>query len=184
MRKPLKLSHFGLVLAIVLSGVSCTEQASSPQSSPTPRTTVSQRSATPAPAISPTVDIAQIEKDFEHADGPERMTELGPRPEFTDELIARGEFIYISNCSSCHGSKGIPEPVDSHKWEFDLDLTDASQYKYGSTPEDIAYVSTFGIEDTGMAPWGDILEPEEVWAIAAYIDREFLKRPPSPVQED
>lgn len=100
-------------------------------------------------------------------------------PPFSEAMQLRGKGLYQTYCASCHGQGGQgdgragqvlnPKPTD---------LTEQRAYRQGSRPEVVAFTVYHGIEGTGMAPWGDILTEEEIWAIGAYVELSLLKKRP------
>ena len=48
-------------------------------------------------------------------------------------------------------------------------LRNPDENKYGQFELSLYRTTWYGVEGTGMAPWGDILNPEETWAIVHYL---------------
>lgn len=96
----------------------------------------------------------------------DRLRLLETRPEMTPALIARGRVVYDRVCALCHGrtgrgdgiivARGYPAPPSYHTER----LRDAS-------PQYVVEVITegYGI----MYPYANRVEPEDRWAVAAYI---------------
>ena len=79
------------------------------------------------------------------------------RPSFSPEQIKKGEALYEPNCSTCHGRRlANPEwaPVDLRKFP----------------PADRArFIDTVTHGVRGMPPWGDLLKPDDIEALWAYV---------------
>jgi cytochrome c oxidase cbb3-type subunit 3 len=80
----------------------------------------------------------------------------------THEAAEKGEAIYKSNCTGCHGEqlegKIGPSLVDS-------------TWIHGGTPAEIVRTITQGVPAKGMITWGPILGPEKIGQVAAYVIR-------------
>ena len=95
----------------------------------------------------------------------------------TPESIAKGQKVFReAKCWECHGQEGRG---DGKKiWELEdawglpirpFDLTKGWRFKGGSTPEDIFYRFTTGLNGTPMPSFMDALSGEERWHLANYI---------------
>ena len=75
---------------------------------------------------------------------------------FPPEQIARGSALYARNCESCHGVKMIGPP-----WAIDL----------ATVPRDNPnrFVDSVTYCKNTMPPWGDVLKPDEIQALWAYL---------------
>ena len=73
---------------------------------------------------------------------------------------SKGQAIFMSNCTPCHGEKGggIIGP----------NLTD-EYWLHGGQDQDIARTITYGIPHKGMISWKSQLAPDEVGKLVAYI---------------
>jgi len=76
--------------------------------------------------------------------------------QFPAERIEKGRSLYAANCESCHGVKMI-----GPQWAIDL-----KKFPHDS-PGRFTDSVTNGIR--GMPPWGDVLKPEEIEALWAYV---------------
>jgi len=114
----------------------------------------------------------QVSTDFEFATDCDFGTgEVPEPPEKTDGLVLVGKQAYLKNCALCHGVELdgtgdggrslIPPPTN---------LRLSQNFKYGYDPRSIYKTTAYGIEGTGMAPWDDIITPNDMWAIAFYIE--------------
>ena len=75
---------------------------------------------------------------------------------FTPEQIKKGAALYASHCESCHGVRMIGPP-----WAIDLNTFPRDK------PARFADAVTYGVR--GMPPWGDIIKPDEIEALWAYL---------------
>ena len=75
---------------------------------------------------------------------------------FSPEQIKRGAALYAANCESCHGVKMIGPP-----WAIDLATFPRDR------PDRFVDSVTNGIRT--MPPWGDVLKPEDIKALWAYV---------------
>jgi mono/diheme cytochrome c family protein len=76
--------------------------------------------------------------------------------EFTPEQIRKGAEIYNQNCAACHGARML-DPNSA----FDLRTFPRDQKNR------FVHAVTKGLNS--MPPWGDILKPEDVDALWAYV---------------
>ncbi len=79
-----------------------------------------------------------------------------PGAAFPPEQIKRGATIYASNCESCHGVKMIGPP-----WAIDLATFPRD------SPNRFVDSVTYGVRT--MPPWGDVLKPDDIQALWAYL---------------
>ena len=76
--------------------------------------------------------------------------------QFPPEQIKKGGDIYGRNCAPCHG-RHMANP----EWAIDL-----RTFSQGERPRFI-YSVTYG--KNSMPPWGDLLKPEDIEALWAYV---------------
>ena len=83
------------------------------------------------------------------------------------ESLARGYQLYQNNCSMCHGSdlKG-PE---SNTGMPTRDLTQFSQYKYGSSDQALYRTLVYGIPRTAMGNFQSAFKPEQIWDMVHFL---------------
>ncbi len=103
----------------------------------------------------------------------ERPLPPGVMPAGLDVLV--GERIYKRHCVPCHGEKGdgqnhlgralVPRPRN---------FTDAHAMAHVSDKR-MADVIAHGTPGTGMAPWGGILNPEDIRRVILYIRQTFQR---------
>jgi mono/diheme cytochrome c family protein len=75
---------------------------------------------------------------------------------FPPEQVKKGAALYASHCESCHGVRMIGPP-----WAIDLKTFPRDN------PARFVDSVTNGIR--GMPPWGDVLKPDEIKALWAYV---------------
>lgn len=98
------------------------------------------------------------------------LTGLAPGGDLHRYAVARGGAVFRAQCSQCHGSgaagaKGYPSLLDN-------------AWLWGGSMEDIAYTVRHGIRNdtdddarwSEMPAFGEILEPEEITTIVAYVE--------------
>ena len=117
-------------------------------------------------------DMSAVKTDYEDADGLlgyEEVLALEVPPSDA-AMIAKGKELFVANCTSCHGDQGLGDGTAGASLDpKPRNLTAIDEYKYGHLELALYRTGAYGVEGTGMAPWGDILEPEEQWAITHYI---------------
>jgi len=80
----------------------------------------------------------------------------GAAKAFPPEQIKRGAALYATNCQSCHGVRMVgPE------WAIDL--------KTFPRDKPARFVDSVTHGKNTMPPWGDVLKPEEIAALWAYV---------------
>jgi cytochrome c oxidase cbb3-type subunit III len=103
-----------------------------------------------------------------------------PPPEVAkDPLLSRGRLIYLARCAVCHGNGGRGDgPIASSLIGPPVgNLTDA-EWKHGDRPEQVLSVIRQGVPNTRMDGWGNVLDPPDVNAVAAYVY--YLAKRPVP----
>ncbi len=75
---------------------------------------------------------------------------------FTPEKIKQGAALYASHCESCHGVRMI-----GAQWAIDLNTFPRD------SPARFVDSVTYGVR--GMPPWGDVIKPDEIQALWAYV---------------
>src|SRR5215510_14811414 len=76
--------------------------------------------------------------------------------QFAAEKIEKGRTLYAANCESCHGVRMV-----GPQWAIDL-----KKFPHDSPGRFVDSV-TNGIR--GMPPWGDLLKPDDIAALWAYV---------------
>jgi mono/diheme cytochrome c family protein len=103
---------------------------------------------------------------------------LGGEPRaVTAEQVARGKQLYAdAGCASCHGEEGYGDgqSADTLKDSFGVPIRPrnfhkAADFKRGHTLRDVALTVATGNNGTPMPAFGDALEPDQLWDLAAYV---------------
>ena len=157
-----------IVVAVVAVLLLRTDTAETPDPQPSPIAARTESAPSPIPK--------ETAQDEIPADAPELAEEYGvaeipePPPK-TEELLAKGGQLYEVNCALCHGAE-MAGDGDAGKVldPAPTDLRSSENYKYGTGSQSIYRATAYGIDGTGMAPWDDILEPEDMWAISFYVE--------------
>ena len=78
----------------------------------------------------------------------------------TPELVSAGEALYATQCIACHGPnlEGLigPSFVDD-------------EWIHGGSVADIFRIIREGVPEKGMVPWAQILSPQQINEVAAFI---------------
>ena len=102
-------------------------------------------------------DMAQIAQMREKAKAsPESGNKMS-----AEETIQLGKQLYNVNCSACHKTDG--------GGSIGANLTDSS-WIHGGEPSDVQNVIENGVLDKGMPPWKEVLRPNEVQAVVAFVE--------------
>lgn len=112
--------------------------------------------------------IAEYEADMQAAEA--ILAANDPLAGMTGELLmARvsdpaelefGSATFASNCAACHAADG--------GGGIGPNLTDAWTL-HGSEPMAVLRLINSGVAEKGMPPWGKVLQPEQLLAVAAYV---------------
>ena len=78
----------------------------------------------------------------------------------TEDAIAAGKEIYVTNCAPCHADKG--------QGLVGPNLTDKF-WIHGGSDEAIVKVITEGVPEKGMISWQPLLGPQKIEQVAAYV---------------
>lgn len=80
-------------------------------------------------------------------------------PDASPEVLSRGRTLYIENCAVCHEPEAyIPDSAAPNLDPQPDPLDDPKLYKRGHDLRSIIYNTHYGIEGTGMAPWGHVYD--------------------------
>ena len=113
--------------------------------------------------------VQELEEEARGMEGTEEVAKLD-MPEPTTEVLLAGRELYTANCASCHGNQLQGDGVAGARLDpSPTDLRSKANYKYGHLQYGVYRTAAYGVEGTGMAPWGDILTPEELWAVSHYV---------------
>ena len=80
----------------------------------------------------------------------------GGAKSFSPEQVKRGAGLYARNCAACHGVR-----MNGPEWAIDLH----------TFPRDdpARFVDSVTNGKNTMPPWGDVLSPEDIGALWAYV---------------
>ncbi len=114
--------------------------------------------ALPSPGGAYAADVAALKQSRIDANpmSDEAMAELAKDPAKVEE----GRQVYASTCASCHGQQG--------EGLVGPNLTDKF-WIHGNSPTELARAVSEGFADKGMPPWGQILGPDKVRKVTAYL---------------
>lgn len=92
-------------------------------------------------------------------------------------LERQGEALYQRNCAFCHAADGSAKSWIGRFLEpHPRDLTDTAAMA-GMTRERLTRVIEDGLEGSSMPGWKAVLQPGEIRALVAYVDRAFQPMP-------
>lgn len=99
--------------------------------------------------------------------------EVAPRLANLSPQERRGEALFQANCAFCHGGDGT-----GRNWigQFmEPKARDLTQYTRASMPRQrLVQRIREGLPDTSMPAWRHVLQPAEIDAVAAYVQRAFF----------
>lgn len=102
----------------------------------------------------------------------------------TPQLLSEGEQLYKSNCSSCHGETGAGGgPASAGLNPAPRNFTSVDGWKNGPKLTQIYSTLQEGIPGSAMVSY-DYLLPEQKFALAHYIRKNFVPNPPEDTQAD
>lgn len=108
------------------------------------------------------------------------MSMENPTPDF----IAKGKGLYSANCSSCHGTDGKGDgPASAGLTPPPRNYTSNASWINGQTTSDIYKTLQEGITGSAMASYS-YMNPEDLFALAAYIRSAFIQNPPKNSDSD
>jgi putative copper resistance protein D len=82
--------------------------------------------------------------------------------------VARGREVYGHHCVSCHGAAGRGDgPMAPQLPKPPANLTEPHTADH--TAGDFFWWLTYGIEESGMPPFADVIEPDERWDLVNYL---------------
>lgn len=79
-----------------------------------------------------------------------------PGGNFAPEQIKRGAGLYVAHCESCHGVQ-----MQGPQWGIDLATFPRDNPK--------RFIESVTNGTRAMPPWGDVLKPDEIQALWAYV---------------
>lgn len=107
--------------------------------------------------------------------------EFPPLPEWFRDSEARklhagkGAAIFTAQCSACHGPEGKGDGPGSRGlvdvWENPIVPADLARehHKSGDAPGDLYRTIATGLNGTPMVGYAEVLKPEEIWDLVAFI---------------
>lgn len=123
--------------------------------------------------------VAQYLKTFSprfEEESPMSPVPLPPRPAAGATLIDLGKKTYEeAGCATCHGIDGKGNGPSAGEledvWRNPIRPTDLTRkpFKSGSSAADLYRTLSTGLDGTPMPSYGDVLSPEQTWALADYI---------------
>lgn len=100
------------------------------------------------------------------------------------ELLAEGENLYKINCASCHGETGVGGgPASVGMNPAPRNFTSKDGWKNGTKLSGIYTTLKEGIDGTSMIAY-DFLKPQEKFALAHYIRKNFIPQPDNDTDDD
>lgn len=99
------------------------------------------------------------------------VKKMGKNPHADDlETTKKGAELFSANCASCHGPGGMGDgPAGLSLNPKPRNQTDPKEYKYGYGDLGIFRTVKYGIPGTGMAPFGQTLSDDDIWAVVNYV---------------
>jgi len=87
----------------------------------------------------------------------------------TPESVRSGARFFRDNCVICHGAPGVP-PTDVSQGLLPSppDLLSAARQ---NEPAEVFWIVKNGVKMTGMPAFGKTQSDEQIWAIAAFLDK-------------
>lgn len=102
----------------------------------------------------------------------------------TQELLSEGEAIYKTNCASCHGETGAGGgPASVGMNPAPRNFTSKDGWKNGTKLSNIYTTLQEGIAGSAMIAY-DFLKPQEKFAVAHYIRKNFIPEPEADSEDD
>ncbi len=110
---------------------------------------------------------------------PYAQHDIPPDPSGLSPLALEGRPLYQDNCAFCHAADGTGRNwIGSFLEPRPRDFTDPA-FRPGSDENALRQRILHGIPGTSMPAWKDVLAPDEIAAIIAYIRESFQAAPPS-----
>jgi mono/diheme cytochrome c family protein len=97
----------------------------------------------------------------------------------TEENLLRGLNLYRVGCSECHG---VPRQKNPYGAAFYPPVPQFPTHPPHRSEAEIYYIVKYGVRNTGMAAWGSTLNDEQIWKLAAFLNR-IDQLPPSVTPE-
>ena len=108
---------------------------------------------------------------------PYRLHDIPPQLVNPTPLEKQGEKIFQDNCAFCHGADGTGKNwIGSFLESHPRNLRDPA-FMAGMTRSRLAATIREGLPNTSMPAWKNVLNPEEISAVIAYITKAFYPLP-------
>ena len=93
---------------------------------------------------------------------------IPPAPADLPASIEKGDKLYATDCSMCHGSDGRTS-TDSGRWMYPraVDLTSPEVQKYSD--RELFWIVKNGIRLSGMPAFGKVESDEHIWNLVHYV---------------
>lgn len=99
-----------------------------------------------------------------------RAREVQAEPKLDDpQLLVRGAACFRDKCVQCHGAPGVAQaPIGQSMQPLPGPLVDAMQHW---KPREVYWLTRHGIRMSGMPAWQYHLADEDIWAVAAFVQK-------------
>ncbi len=91
---------------------------------------------------------------------------------FPGASFSRGQRVYVNECANCHGLSGEGEGWDG----LYLNVL-PTDFTYGKakthSPARLYTMTLFGVQNTAMPSWSELLPDEQLWDVVTYINKAF-----------
>jgi mono/diheme cytochrome c family protein len=119
-----------------------------------------------------TVDVepgpVEVEKRIVEVPYPEEAKSISNPIAASEESLAIGKAKYEVFCSMCHGPKGRGSEEVTKSFSVDPSSLVTDAVKMRSDGE-LFWATSYGVNDTTMLPWMDLLDDEEIWHLVNYM---------------
>jgi mono/diheme cytochrome c family protein len=89
-------------------------------------------------------------------------------PKKTPELVAKGKASYETNCTACHGAKGLGDGEAGAALDPKPRNLVSEKFKMGTKPAQVHEMLKKGIDGTTMVSFGHLAD-EELWGLTYYV---------------
>jgi mono/diheme cytochrome c family protein len=84
-------------------------------------------------------------------------------------IVAHGAKLYAKHCAGCHLAPGM-QPTSVHRGESPQPPAFA-EFESAPAPKKSYWIIKHGIKMTGMPSWQQTLSNQQIWAIAAFLQK-------------